>query len=136
MALEENERLIADITNEIEELKSRGDMDALAASSLEKFLKMHRGDLESRKGFLKVQQELSTRFTGRLKNDYPRLTESQLRLASLIASGLDTPRICRILNIEASSLHKSRYRLRSRMNLASEISLEDFLRRYQQEDAD
>lgn len=128
--MEESDKLVVSVAAEINILLSASKLTEDGALRLRKLLKIHNSNEDSRQGYLKVQKELDTRFMERLKQDYPNMPETQLRLASLIASGLDNRQIESILNIEYASLYKGRYRLRSRLGLTKEQSLEDFLRTY------
>lgn len=85
---------------------------------------------EDQKGFLTVSREIDNSFSQRLKKDFPDISESQLRLASMIAAGMDSHQLSSALNISSKSLYTSRYRLRTRLNLPKDASLEDFLRQY------
>lgn len=73
---------------------------------------------------------IDPRFASRLKADFPDLSEGQLRLASLIAAGVDSSRLATLLSISSKSLYTGRYRLRAALGIAKADSLEDFLRRY------
>ncbi|MBD5358621.1 MAG: hypothetical protein HDR88_16815 [Bacteroides sp.] len=128
--MEQTNNLITQITDRISNLCEHGDINKATADLLMKELRLHKSNEENRQGFLKVQQELDTRFMTKLKADFPTLSESQLHLASLIAVGVDSRQIGNILNIENASVHTSRWRLRKRLGLSTEDSLEDFLRRY------
>ncbi len=128
--MEQTNNLITQITDRISTLCEQGEIDKETSDLLMKELRLHKSNEENRQGFLKVQQELDTRFMTQLKADFPNLSESQLRLASLIAVGVDSRQIGSILNIENASVHTSRWRLRKRLGLSTEDSLEDFLRRY------
>lgn len=128
--MEESDILIASIEEKIEEMQNYAKISEESAEILKRILRLHKSNEENRQGFLKVQQELDTRFIKNLRNDFPTLSESQIKLASLIAAGLDSRQIGNILNIEQTSVHKSRYRLRTRLGLSKEQSLEDFLRGY------
>lgn len=111
-------------------LKDSGELDTQSADSIMKMLRMHKSNEKNRQGYLQLQLGTDSHFMIRMKEDYPTLTEGQIRLAALIASGADSRQICGILNVEQSSVHKSRYRLRQRLGLSKDESLEDFLRRY------
>lgn len=128
--MEESDILIASKEEKIEEMQNFAKISEESAEILKRILRLHKSNEENRQGFLKVQQELDTRFIKNLRNDFPTLSESQIKLASLIAAGLDSRQIGNILNIEQTSVHKSRYRLRTRLGLSKEQSLEDFLRGY------
>lgn len=128
MVIEENEKLIDGISNQITELRQSGEIDMASAGALTRIMKLHKTDSEIHKGLLEVQKELNNDFTDKLKTDFPSLSDGQIKLASLIAIGMESPQICRILGIQLSSLHKSRYRLRTRLGLNNDDSLEEFLR--------
>lgn len=128
--MEQAANLINHLTDRIANLQEQGDIDKETATVIMKELRLHKSDEENRQGFLKLQQDLDTRFMNLLKSDFPSLSETQLRLASLIAVGLDNRQIGNILNIEQTSVHKSRYRLRTKFGLKRNDSLEEFLRRY------
>lgn len=128
--LSQSERLIEDMSRLVEDMKNKGELDEMSSNRLSRALGMYKGDGANREGFLQVQEELNTDFIDRLKSRFPTLTESQMRLASLIAAGADSRQICNILNIEMASLHKSRYRLRTRLGLTTEQNLVDFLRAF------
>ncbi|MBD5335788.1 MAG: hypothetical protein HDR95_08235 [Bacteroides sp.] len=128
--LEEEDRVLQTIEEKIEELRTSSGLSDESAESLNRILRMHKSNEENRQGFLKMQKELDTQFVANLKRDFPGLSESQAKLASLIATGLDSRQIGNILNIEQTSVHKSRYRLRTRLGLTKDQSLEEFLRTY------
>ncbi|MDE5881090.1 MAG: hypothetical protein K2H60_05120 [Muribaculaceae bacterium] len=128
--MEESDRMIESIEEKIDEMKTSSKLSEESAENLNRILRLHKSNEENRQGFLKVQQELDTRFIENLKRDFPTLPETQIKLASLIAAGLDSRQIGNIMNIEQASVHKSRYRLRTRLGLSKDQSLDDFLRAY------
>lgn len=129
MVIDENEKFIDELSNQINALRRNGEIDMASAGVLTRIMKLHKNDREAHKELLKTRQDLDNDFMNKLKEDYPGLTEGQLKLASLIAIGTESPQICRILGIQLSSLHKSRYRLRTRLGLKNDESLEEFLRK-------
>lgn len=69
----------------------------------------------------------SNKFYTKLKELHPKLTESEMRLLSLIRLNLGNDELLLIFNISKSSLNTKRYRIRKKMGLASEDSLEDYI---------
>lgn len=128
--MEQSESMIGRIEEIIKNASAEGTCDARITSQISKVLGLYRSEEENRQGFLKINRELDNRFSDRLKRDFPELSESQVRLAALIATGADSHQLASILNISAKSVYTSRYRLRTRLGLTKEDSLEDFLRRY------
>lgn len=128
--MEECDHMIEEINAVLEAHSGQHQSDAGLVSDVRRVMQYYRSNEESRKGFLKINRELDNRFTMRLKEDYPDMSESLLRLAALIAAGADSSQLASILNISHKSVYTSRYRLRSQLGLSKEDSLEDFLRKY------
>ena len=63
-----------------------------------------------------------------IKENYADLTEGELRLFVLLYLNFSTAEISNILGISISSVHKNRHRLRKKLALAEEVSLEDFIK--------
>jgi DNA-binding CsgD family transcriptional regulator len=66
-------------------------------------------------------------FFKRLKNDYPDLTPSELRLCAYLKLNLSSKEIAPLLNITIRGVEEKRYRLRKKLNLSSEQGLTDFI---------
>lgn len=129
-ALEENRRLISEIETAMESSQNAPSGKSNLTADLKRVIALHQSNEVNRQGLVKISRELDGLFASRLKKDFPDLSESLLRLAQLIAAGVDSHQLSSILNISSKSLYTSRYRLRARLGLAKEDSLEDFLRKY------
>lgn len=68
-------------------------------------------------------------FMARLLEISPNLSENDKRLATYIAMGMDNRQIARVMRIEYKSVITARYRLRTRLKLNKEDSLESLLHR-------
>lgn len=79
------------------------------------------------KYFYERLDKLSDSFYSVLHNDYPNLTKTEIRLCSLIRLKIDSHAISNLQNITISSLNTSRYRLRKKLNLSEEDSLDEFI---------
>jgi hypothetical protein len=66
-------------------------------------------------------------FLKNILNKFPALTPSDLKILTLIRMNLDSKEITRILRITLESTNKARYRLRKRLELSEEESLEQFV---------
>ncbi|MEC3908638.1 hypothetical protein VOI54_16540 [Tamlana sp. 2201CG12-4] len=71
--------------------------------------------------------ELSHSFYKQLKQDFPKLSKTEVRLCSLIRLMIDSHEIATLQNISLSSLNTSRYRLRKKLNLSKNQNLDDFI---------
>ena len=71
--------------------------------------------------------ELHQEFFKKLKDQFPALSNNDLRLCAYLRVGLNSKEIADILNIQPSSSYISRSRLRKKLNLKPEEDLYDFL---------
>lgn len=65
-------------------------------------------------------------FFSRINNEFPDLTTSEKRLASLIRMNLTNREIASILNIESTSVKIAKYRLKKKLNLNEETDIHSF----------
>jgi AraC family transcriptional regulator, chitin signaling transcriptional activator len=71
--------------------------------------------------------ELHQEFFKKLKENFPDLSNNDLRLCAYLKIGLNSKEIAEILNIQPSSFYISRSRLRKKLNLKTEEDLYSFL---------
>lgn len=126
--LEEYDRLVSEIGDSLRRHGGEEIPSSPLAADINRILTLHGRHNGSREDFLKVKREIEPRFAVRLKADFPSLSEGQLRLAALIAAGVDSNRLASTLGISSKSLYTSRYRLRSALGLSKSDNLDEFLR--------
>ncbi|HEX6192503.1 MAG TPA: triple tyrosine motif-containing protein [Chitinophagaceae bacterium] len=68
-----------------------------------------------------------TNYLKQLKEKYPALTTSDLKLAAYLRLSLSSKEIAQLMNISVRGVETSRYRLRKKLELANEVNLFDFL---------
>ncbi|MFT3824342.1 MAG: triple tyrosine motif-containing protein [Chitinophagaceae bacterium] len=68
-----------------------------------------------------------TNYLKKLKELYPDLSPSELKLAAYLRLSLSTKEIAQLMNISIRGVETSRYRLRKKLGLENEINLVDFL---------
>lgn len=73
---------------------------------------------------LKLSQE---GFFSKMKRKYPDLTPNDLRLCSYLRMNFTTKEIANLSNISTRAVEIGRYRLRSKLNLAHDVNLTEFL---------
>lgn len=130
LAIEEKDRIIESLVKSVDKMQSDGKIAPPQARELTANVRRSLSNTLERETFTQLHKKLHPEFIHRLKKDYPMLTESQLRHAAYIAMGLSTKQIAQVLNIEYESVKKSRTRLRNRMGLPPDASLENTLRSY------
>ncbi len=72
-------------------------------------------------------EEVNPGFFHQLREQYPTLTENELKLCAYYRINLGTKEIARILNVTPSAIQKSRYRLRKKMQIPSDVELPNFM---------
>ncbi len=77
--------------------------------------------------FRKYFEEVHQDFNSKVKEQYPDLTPNELRLMALMKMNLTSKEIANILNISQEGIKKARYRLRKKLQIPSEESLQDLM---------
>ena len=72
-------------------------------------------------------EEVHKNFNSKVKQKYPEVTSNELRLLALLKMNLSSKEIASILNISQEGIKKARYRLRKKLDIASEESLQDLV---------
>ena len=78
------------------------------------------------KEFSSIHQE----WMDKLKSQYGDFSTTEWRLISLMKMNLSSKNIANILRISTNGVKKARYRLRKKMDLTSELDLQDYLISY------
>ncbi|SDQ94121.1 tetratricopeptide repeat protein [Flagellimonas zhangzhouensis] len=79
------------------------------------------------KNFSRYFEEVHKDFNSNVKERFPDVTSNELRLLALLKMNLSSKEIANILNISQEGIKKARYRLRKKLNISSEESLQDIV---------
>ena len=71
--------------------------------------------------------EINNNFLKKLKTNFPKLTNTDLKVCTYLQLNLASKEIAQLMNISVRGIEISRYRLRKKLNLKSDQSLIDFL---------
>ncbi|TMM55960.1 tetratricopeptide repeat protein [Maribacter algarum] len=77
--------------------------------------------------FSRYFEEVHKDFNSNVKTKYPSVTSNELRLLALLKMNLSSKEIANILNISPEGIKKARYRLRKKLDLTTEDSLQDLV---------
>jgi hypothetical protein len=77
--------------------------------------------------FTRYFEEVHQGFSTKAKQEFPSITANDLRLMALLKMNLTSKEIANILSISSEGIKKARYRLRKKLHLSTEDSLEDFV---------
>jgi DNA-binding CsgD family transcriptional regulator len=70
-------------------------------------------------------------FFRKLKEKYPTLTPTDLKLCALLRLNYSSKEVAAMLNISTRGVEAARYRLRKKINLAESVNLVDFMLNFQ-----
>ncbi len=77
--------------------------------------------------FLMHFERIHPSYFTKLKQTYPSLSQADRRLIAYMKMDLSSKEIAKLLGVNHSSINKSRYRLRKKMNIPKDIKLDVFL---------
>lgn len=128
VARSESERLISTVGKEIGGLADDGRISSGETRRIVNAIKSHAVKQGDRETFIETFGSMHPEFTQKLRDINSAFTESDIRLASYLAMGLDTKHIADTMGVRPESVKQARWRLRSKMGLDKGASLEDALR--------
>ena len=76
-------------------------------------------------------EEVHSGFFNRLSQDFPTLSQTDLRLSAYFLINLDTKEIAQISNISPESVRKRKQRLREKLKLNSDQNIREILSQYE-----
>ena len=77
--------------------------------------------------FSRYFEQVHTGFNTAVKQKFPEVTSNELRLMALLKMNLTSKEIANILNISPEGIKKARYRLRKKLGITTEDSLQDLV---------
>ncbi len=77
--------------------------------------------------FSRYFEQVHTGFNTTVKQKFPEVTSNELRLMALLKMNLTSKEIANILNISPEGIKKARYRLRKKLGITTEDSLQDLV---------
>ena len=122
VALQQRQTLIGDIQRSV--ASTDDETGHIVDSAIRTYKATAEGEAST---FVETFGELHPRFIPRLLEAYPTLTTSDCRLLTLIAVGMSSKQIAGTLGIRPESVKQSRWRLRTKMHLDSDTTLESAL---------
>lgn len=129
LSKEESNKILDYIKKEVTRISRDDNLSSSEVSQIERNLKLHlagQGEMES---FERTFENVNPDFVKKIKTICPGISENHIRLCSYILIGLSNRQIADLMNVRPGSVKQSRWRLRSKLGLSTEDSLEDYLRR-------
>lgn len=128
LAMSDTDKILSSLSEKISELHKEGKLSEKEKKEVDAIIKnqaMHHDDWNK---FNELFEKTHPQFESKLREKFPDLSETQVRLAMYVYTGMDNKQIATFLNIKAESVKQARWRLRSKMGLGSDENLEDALR--------
>lgn len=127
LLLSEKITALKNIQNHIKEAALKEELSSRTATIIDTYIKSHIQESQNWLSFKATFEKTDPQFYDRLREKCPDLSEYEQRLCAFIHLRMDNKTIANMLNVQPDSVKKSRQRLRKKLNLPPEISIEDFL---------
>ncbi len=129
MHLVKKGELLAKIKEELTLVMKRLDNEQ-AIGELKKMIKSLNEDEnidQEWENFTKHFDSVNSDFVVRLKEKYPTISSNEIKLCAYLRMNLSTKEIAQLMNISVRGVEISRYRLRKKLGIPTEVNLFDFL---------
>lgn len=130
LSITEQKKFQEKIFNEIKSLKETDNLEELkkGIEKIEKQLLQKMNYSQELKSFYAQIETMHKDFNLRLTEKFPKLTEQERRLTTLLRLGFSSKHIASLMNISPKSVEMSRYRLRNRLGLKHNQNLIDYIK--------
>ncbi|WP_460219761.1 tetratricopeptide repeat protein [Psychroserpens sp. MEBiC05023] len=118
--------VLLDLKSQLKELKSSSDN----SRNFQKVINTINLDINNDNNWEQFRtyfEEVHKDFNAKVIRTYPEVSSNDLRLMSLLKMNLSSKEIANILNISTEGVKKARYRLRKKLNLSTEDSLQELV---------
>jgi tetratricopeptide (TPR) repeat protein len=131
LALEQKNELLGVINSRIKEMRiNTGSIDENALNTILSSIKMQPKKEDESNLFNQKFTSLHPAFFETLRAKHPELTKSELRFCAYLKLNLDRTQVANIHNITTEAIRKTRYRVRKKLGLSPEASLEDYISKF------
>ena len=128
LSMEEKDNLFNSITKKLDRMREEHTIQPSVATQLESAINLHLGNKEERENLHTIITGANPKFVYTLTKRHPALNEYYVKLAIFIYIGMDNKQIAKMLMVRPESIIQSRWRLRGKLGLAPDESLDSYLR--------
>jgi len=126
LALDQKKELLNQIFDKVKSVSSgNGTLSVNDLNSILTSIKLQLNEPPDSDMFNRLLSEVHEDFFVRLKERHPELTPSEVKFCAYLKARLSNNQIASILNVTQHAVKKARYRIRKKMKLESDESLED-----------
>jgi tetratricopeptide (TPR) repeat protein len=131
LALEQKNELLGLINSRLKEMKiNAGTIDENVLNTILSSIKMQPKKEDDSNLFNQKFSSLHPAFFETLRAKHPELTKSELRFCAYLKLNLDRTQVANIHNVTTEAIRKTRYRIRKKLGLNPDASLEDYISRF------
>lgn len=128
LLLTEKNRILESLAYQIKELEFKGQLATKEEKELQKQIQNHLQTANEWEFFKLHFESVHPDFFFKLKEYSNSISENDLRLCAYIRIGMETKQIAQMLSVLPATINTTRYRLRKKLSIVGDISLEDYLR--------
>lgn len=121
---------LKELADKISDMERQGEIAASGSKILSDSISNELSDNDDWQFFKLRFEKVHPLFFSSLKTEYPALSKTELRLCAYIRVGMSAKEIAQILLVKPETVNTSRYRIRKKMELKPEDTLESILERY------
>ncbi len=128
LQLARKNEFLQSVQKQVEQLREHGTSEV--ENTTRQISRQIRRDIESEEEwdqFLASFREVHKDFIDELQKTYPSLTKGEIRLACLMKMNLSGKELASMLNISYEGIKKARHRMRKKLNIDSEIDIQDYM---------
>jgi DNA-binding CsgD family transcriptional regulator len=118
--------ILEDLKLQIDDLKRNGDQSH-EYNRIINTITFNLQDDKNWENFSRHFEQVHKDFNSQIKQKYPEVTSNELRLMALLKMNLSSKEIANMLNISTEGIKKARYRLRKKLNINTDDSLQDLI---------
>jgi len=126
LSAQQKDEFIQRFSDDLHELSEK-EIENTGLKRLVQDLKLQNIQSNNWNHFKSAFEQIAPSFFDFLMSNYPKLTDTDLRLCAMIRLNISNQEISKILGISLSSVNKARYRLRKRFSIRGRRSLENFI---------
>lgn len=130
LILSEKNGIFNNLLLQMEKFRSKGEMSNPCELSLRTIVKDSLNSENEWASFKLHFEKVHPEFFRKFKEQYPSLTENDLRLCAYIQIGMSSKQISQMISVLPSTIKTNRYLLRKKLGLKPEESLDDFIKSF------
>lgn len=129
LAINTRNRMLNELKQQLDKERQTGNIPQAVTTRLKQYIMNQHVPDEEEGTFFHVHFEgIYPGFFSRLQEAHPDLSEHEMRFCAYVRMGMDNKMIARILFVQPDSIKKLRHRIRKKVSLPPDDSLENYLR--------